>query len=103
MNLHEDNKTLKCNLCAMTFRVAAHLRNHQAVHSNEYTFKCDHEGCTKVFKAKRNLLRHKNFHDPSKLNYKHQCTFENCDKKFLKRHALTRHLLSHTKGKYTSL
>ncbi|KAG5681647.1 hypothetical protein PVAND_011062 [Polypedilum vanderplanki] len=98
-SLHEDNKTFKCNLCPMTFRVASHLRNHQAVHSNEYTFKCDHPGCIKIFKAKRNLLRHKTFHDPSKLNYKHHCTYENCTKKFLKRDALNRHMLSHTKVK----
>lgn len=83
----------------MTFRIPSHLRNHQSVHSNEYTFPCDFPGCPKIFKAKRNLLRHKVFHDPSKLNYKYHCTFEGCGKKFLKNDGLKRHMLTHTKSK----
>ena len=82
----------------MTFRIPSHLRNHQSVHSNEYTFPCDFPGCPKIFKAKRNLLRHKVFHDPSKLNYKYHCSFEGCGKKFLKNDGLKRHMLTHTKS-----
>ncbi|XP_070496230.1 PR domain zinc finger protein 5-like [Chironomus tepperi] len=99
-NVHEtENKLYKCNLCPMTFRIPSHLRNHQSVHSNEYTFPCDFPGCPKIFKAKRNLLRHKVFHDPTKLNYKYHCSFEGCGKKFLKNDGLKRHMLTHTKIK----
>lgn len=100
-NIHENkNKGLfKCRFCPMTFRIASQLRNHQSVHTIEYNFKCDYPGCTKSFKAKRNLLTHAKFHDPSKLNFKHACLFDGCDKKFLTKDALNRHKLTHTKGK----
>lgn len=96
-NIHEKtNRIYQCNMCEKSFRVPSHLRNHQAVHTTEFTFKCEHPGCTKIFRAKRNLQLHSRFHNRSQLNYKWPCEF--CDRKFLTRDAVKRHTYSHTKG-----
>ncbi|KAJ1561588.1 hypothetical protein HK096_004131 [Nowakowskiella sp. JEL0078] len=54
-------------------------------------FKCEHEGCNKVFTRQYNLRSHYKVHTGEKL---HTC--EVCDVKFIRGHDLRRHLRLHT-------
>ncbi|KAF7488364.1 Zinc finger protein 91 [Sarcoptes scabiei] len=109
--LHISKKDrLKCNFpgCDYTDIYPGRMDRHKkAEHNIEITkqFKCDHEGCGRVFKDRPSFYTHSLIHKDRSLVYKHKCTHENCGAVFKRRRNLALHMLKHgyIKRKYTCM
>lgn len=55
-------------------------------------FKCDFDGCEKVFSRAEHLARHKLNHNPTVI---YNCPWENCFKSFVRKDLLERHVKRH--------
>ncbi|CAO1420299.1 unnamed protein product [Diamesa tonsa] len=86
-----------CDQCGNEFKKMWNLTNHKAcVHNTERTFKCDEEGCDKMFKTKQARNEHKKIHTTT-----YKCTFEDCNKIFKSQQAYAQHVGMHNGNQFT--
>ncbi|CAG8644980.1 5731_t:CDS:2 [Acaulospora morrowiae] len=52
-----------CILCEKSFLSSSALRVHENSHTREKLYKCEDEGCGKIYTTNSNLLRHKKKHN----------------------------------------
>lgn len=72
-------------------------RHKQTVHGLTITkqFKCDFEGCGRIFKDRPSFYTHSLIHKDRSLVYKHKCTVDGCDSVFKRRRNLSIHMIKH--------
>lgn len=72
-------------------------RHKQTEHGLTITkqFKCDFEGCGRVFKDRPSFYTHSLIHKDRSLVYKHKCPVEGCDSVFKRRRNLQMHQQKH--------
>ena len=80
--------------CDKTFPTAHKLKVHERRHQTENKpYKCEMEGCGKVFSANGTLTAHMKIHSGERP---HACPVDGCEKRFTKASKLKLHLRSHT-------
>ena len=72
-------------------------RHKQNVHGLTITkqFKCDFDGCGRVFKDRPSFYTHSMIHKDRSLVYKHKCSIDGCDAVFKRRRNLMAHMMKH--------
>ena len=65
MNIHDDSKAFKCDVCLKVFISQKNLKRHYRIHTGEKPFAC--QVCDKKFAQKGTLVRHEATHSEIKL------------------------------------
>uniref|UniRef100_A0A1B0C806 C2H2-type domain-containing protein n=2 Tax=Lutzomyia longipalpis TaxID=7200 RepID=A0A1B0C806_LUTLO len=85
----KDLRSNRCPDCGKGFSRSNYLRNHMAIHTNEYDVQCPK--CPKILKGKDKLRLHLNWHNVERKP--HMCP--QCAKIFPHRKSLMKHLRRH--------
>lgn len=89
---HPDGQKFICTICGKNLKTSQSYYCHQIVHTGEFKYKCDFEGCLSMFRHKNSLKSHKLLHQPAQL----QCEY--CPKRFRHASALKAHIHVHVSG-----
>ena len=80
-----------CEECGYEFKRVWNLKKHkESVHNTERTFKCDEEGCEKLFKTNQARNEHQKLHSTL-----FTCTFTDCTKTFKSQQTYRQHMGMH--------
>lgn len=76
-------------------------RHKQNVHGIAISkqFKCEYDGCSRVFKDRASYYTHSLIHKDRSLVYKHKCEYDGCNSAFKRRRNLNLHMTKHGAGR----
>ncbi|WVQ66749.1 uncharacterized protein L199_004940 [Kwoniella botswanensis] len=86
---HTGERPHKCPNCGQSYLRASHLHAHMRTHlsPDAKPFRCEREGCDKIFWTATHLKRHHDVHDKAEV---YAC--DQCDETFVKAHLLRDHV-----------
>lgn len=96
LQLHQKVHSIpkqSCRFCDFEAKSVVVMMEHEAKHTNEKPFKCDHPECDYASKSNVDLQRHKSKHSTEK---KYKCPYENCDFVTKWQRNIRHHVLRHT-------
>ncbi|XP_048736139.2 uncharacterized protein LOC125651522 isoform X3 [Ostrea edulis] len=82
-----------CRFCDFEAKSVVVMMEHEAKHTHEKPFKCDHPDCDYASRSNVDLQRHKSKHSTEK---KFKCPYENCDFVTKWQRNIRHHVLRHT-------
>ncbi|XP_061166482.1 protein suppressor of hairy wing-like [Saccostrea echinata] len=82
-----------CRFCDFEAKSVVVMMEHEAKHTHEKPFKCDHPDCDYASRSNVDLQRHKSKHSTEK---KYKCPYENCDFVTKWQRNIRHHVLRHT-------
>ncbi|XP_030338073.1 zinc finger protein 143 isoform X4 [Strigops habroptila] len=88
-------KAFRCDYdgCGKLYTTAHHLKVHERSHTGDRPYQCEHPGCGKAFATGYGLKSHVRTHTGEKP---YRCTEENCTKSFKTSGDLQKHIRTHT-------
>ena len=89
MKVHDESKSLKCDVCLKILPNKSALIRHYRTHTGEKPFVC--QICDRKFSQKNNLVKHQAIHTGKKP---FSCLI--CNKKFSQKSTLVRHQNTHS-------
>ncbi|XP_040183821.1 zinc finger protein 143 isoform X2 [Rana temporaria] len=90
-----NEKAFRCDFdgCGKLYTTAHHLKVHERSHTGDRPYQCEHGGCGKAFATGYGLKSHVRTHTGEKP---YRCTEENCTKSFKTSGDLQKHIRTHT-------
>ncbi|XP_040265403.1 zinc finger protein 143 [Bufo bufo] len=90
-----NEKAFRCEYegCGKLYTTAHHLKVHERSHTGDRPYQCEHGGCGKAFATGYGLKSHVRTHTGEKP---YRCTEENCTKSFKTSGDLQKHIRTHT-------
>ncbi|KAG9468008.1 hypothetical protein GDO78_013891 [Eleutherodactylus coqui] len=90
-----NEKAFRCDYegCGKLYTTAHHLKVHERSHTGDRPYQCEHGGCGKAFATGYGLKSHVRTHTGEKP---YRCTEENCTKSFKTSGDLQKHIRTHT-------
>uniref|UniRef100_A0A8C0AWD0 Zinc finger protein 143 n=1 Tax=Buteo japonicus TaxID=224669 RepID=A0A8C0AWD0_9AVES len=90
-------KAFRCDYdgCGKLYTTAHHLKVHERSHTGDRPYQCEHPGCGKAFATGYGLKSHVRTHTGEKP---YRCTEENCTKSFKTSGDLQKHIRTHTEN-----
>ncbi|KAE8606226.1 hypothetical protein XENTR_v10010641 [Xenopus tropicalis] len=90
-----NEKAFRCDYegCGKLYTTAHHLKVHERSHTGDRPYQCDHGGCRKAFATGYGLKSHVRTHTGEKP---YRCSEENCTKSFKTSGDLQKHVRTHT-------
>ncbi|XP_077142764.1 zinc finger protein 143 isoform X3 [Ranitomeya variabilis] len=90
-----NEKAFRCDYegCGKLYTTAHHLKVHERSHTGDRPYQCEHGGCGKAFATGYGLKSHVRTHTGEKP---YRCTEENCIKSFKTSGDLQKHIRTHT-------
>ncbi|XP_062605082.1 uncharacterized protein LOC134266894 [Saccostrea cucullata] len=82
-----------CRFCDFEAKSVVVMMEHEAKHTHEKPFKCDHPDCEYASRSHVDLQRHKSKHSTEK---KYKCPYENCDFTTKWQRNIRHHVLRHS-------
>uniref|UniRef100_A0A803TNP0 Zinc finger protein 143 n=1 Tax=Anolis carolinensis TaxID=28377 RepID=A0A803TNP0_ANOCA len=88
-------KSFRCDYdgCGKLYTTAHHLKVHERSHTGDRPYQCEHPGCGKAFATGYGLKSHVRTHTGEKP---YRCSEENCTKSFKTSGDLQKHIRTHT-------
>ena len=96
MNIHDNSKGQKCDVCLKVFSNNYDLERHYRTHTGEKSFAC--KICDKKFSAKGDLVRHHAIHSGIKS---FRCSICLEGRFFKTKVGLNKHMLFHYESKFS--
>jgi hypothetical protein len=94
INVGDEERPYKCNVCTKSFAHFTNLRRHVKLHSGNKPYTCEHSGCNKKFARRSDLQTHARIHTGERP---FNCKFPGCTKSFTTVSNLRRHERTHDK------
>ncbi|XP_075044614.1 zinc finger protein 143 isoform X3 [Mixophyes fleayi] len=90
-----NEKAFRCDYdgCGKLYTTAHHLKVHERSHTGDRPYQCEHGGCGKAFATGYGLKSHVRTHTGEKP---YRCSEENCTKSFKTSGDLQKHIRTHT-------
>ena len=96
MNIHDESKAFKCNICSKVFKSKAYLKAHYRTHTGEKPFTC--LICDKRFSKKQSLVQHQATH---KNDMAVKCSICPEGRYFKTKFSLNQHMVFHYELKFS--
>ena len=95
MKIHDESKTLTCDICLKVFTCKSHLIRHYRIHTGEKPFAC--QLCDKKFAQKIDLVKHQATHSDIRS---FRCSICPEGRSFKTKGQLNQHMVFHYKPKF---
>ena len=96
MNIHDELKALKCDICLKFFVSKSLLNRHYRTHTGKKPFAC--KACNKTFARKTTLVQHQATHSEVRS---FKCSICPEGRYFKTKHGLSNHMVFHYEPKFT--
>ena len=96
MNIHDESKAFKCDVCLKIFKSKADLKAHYRTHTREKPFSC--QVCDKKFAQKQHLVQHQATHSEVRS---FKCSICPEGRFFKTKNQLFKHMVFHYEPKFS--
>ena len=95
MNIHDESKAFKCDVCLKLFDTKSNLTRHYRTHTGKKPFAC--QTCNKKFARKSTLVQHQATHSEVRS---FKCSICPEGRYFKTKHDLNQHMVFHYEPKF---